>query len=173
MKRVILDTNMTSASFPDKIKIIVDLDVVTVSIWDKKGANVKAAVSFTERVKKGEFHVVTPYFLLELVSRWKYSELKDYIEEFYLKNTDEMLTNEDLDKRFASMNIDDKRILTELTNRDIKGEDSLLVLVASAFGVDYLVTFNRVHLHNKKSIINEVLEKNGTRTIEIAGPEEV
>ncbi|MEK6887709.1 MAG: hypothetical protein AABX14_02060 [Candidatus Aenigmatarchaeota archaeon] len=97
--------------------------------------------------------------------------LRDYIEEFYLKFTDEMLSNEDLDKCFAGIGIDDKKILEELMRQGIKDEDALLTLVASAFGADCLVTFNRVHLLNKINDINEVLKKNGLRTIEIIRPE--
>ncbi|MEK6984431.1 MAG: hypothetical protein AABX33_07695 [Nanoarchaeota archaeon] len=154
-------------------KIIIDLDVVTVSIWDKKGKNVRLAVNFINRVKNKDFYVLTPFFLLELVSKWKYSQLKDYIEDFYLKFTDEMLSNEDLDLKIDSMLVDDKKIITELRNQGIKGEDSLLALVASIFEVDYLITFNRIHLRDKKETINEVLKENGLRTIKIAGPEEV
>lgn len=156
-----------------KEKIIIDLDIVTVSIWDKKGENPKLAEKFIDRVKNKKFYVLTPFFLLELVSKWKYSQLKDYIEDFYIKFTDKMLSNEDLDEKIDSMSIDDKKILNELKNNGVKGEDSLLVLVASIFGADYLITFNRVHLKNKKKIINEVLIKNGLRSIKIAGPEEV
>lgn len=156
-----------------KSKIIIDLDVVTTSIWDKKGENVRLAVEFIDRVKNKEFYVVTPFFLLELVSKWKYSQLKDHIEEFYLKFTDKMLSNEDLDEKIDSMGIDDEKILKELKNKGIKSEDSLLVLVASIFEADYLITFNRVHLKNKRLIINEVLNTNGLKTIRIAGPEGV
>ena len=156
-----------------KIKIIIDLDVVTVSIWNKKGEQIKIANKFIERVKNREFYVITPFFLLELVSKWKYSQLKDYIEDFYLKFTNRMLSNEDLDEKIDSLNIDDKKIIEELKNKEIKGEDSLLVLVTSIFDADYLVTFNRIHLKNKKEAINEVLKKNGLKTIKIAGPEEV
>ena len=156
-----------------KRKIIIDLNIVTVSIWDKKGENVKLAGKFINRVKNKEFYVLTPFFLLELVSKWRYSKLKDYIEDFYIKFTDKILSNEDLDEKIDSMNINDKKILTELKNNLIKGEDSLLVLVAVIFDADYLVTFNRVHLKNKKEIINEVLNRNGLKNIKIVGPEEV
>ena len=153
--------------------IIIDLDIVTVSIWDKKGENVRLAVKFIDRVMNKEFYVITPYFMLELISKWKYSQLKDHIEDFYLKFTDKMISNEDLDERIESMNVDDKKIIVELMNHGIKGEDSLLVLVASIFDADCLITFNRIHLKSKKEVINEVLRKNGLRTIKIAGPEEV
>jgi predicted nucleic acid-binding protein len=156
-----------------KKKIIVDLDVVTVSIWDKKGENADLAVKFIDRVEKGEFYVMTPYFMLELISKWKYSQIKDYIGNFYLKFSDEILSNEELDDKFDSIGIDDVKILNELKNREIKGEDALLVVVASAFDAACLITFNRTHLKNNKEIINEVLGNHGLRTIEIIGPEEV
>ena len=86
-----------------KKKIIIDLDIVTVSIWDKKGDNPKLATKFVNRVKNKEFYVITPFFLLELVSKWKYSQLKDYIEDFYIKFTDKMLSNDDLDEKMDLM----------------------------------------------------------------------
>ena len=84
-----------------------------------------------------------------------------------------MLSNEDLDEKIESIGIDDEKIINELRENGIKDEDSLLVLVTSIFNVDYLVTFNRVHLKNKKDIINQVLNKNGLKQIKIIGPEEV
>ena len=152
---------------------MIDLDVVTVSIWDKMGKNVELALKLIKRVKNKEFHVITPFFLLELVSKWRYSQLKDHIENFYIKFTDNMLSNEDLDEKIESIGIDDEKIINELRENGIKDEDSLLVLVTSIFNVDYLVTFNRVHLKNKKDIINQVLNKNGLKQIKIIGPEEV
>ena len=154
-------------------KIIIDLDVVTVSIWDRKGQQVEVANKFIHRVKSSEFHVITPFFLLELVSKWKYSQLKDFIEEFYLKFTNNLLSNEDLDKKIDSMGVNDEDIIAELADKGVKGEDALLVLVTSMFEADYLVTFNRIHLKNKREAINEVLKKNGLKAIRIAGPEEV
>ena len=100
-----------------KKKIIIDLDVVTVSIWNKKGQQVEVANKFIGRVKNLEFHVTTPFFLLELVSKWKYSQLKDFIEEFYLKFTNDILSNEDLDKKIDSMGVNDEDIITELVNK--------------------------------------------------------
>lgn len=76
-----------------KKKILIDLDVVTVSIWDKKGLQVEVANKFIERVKKREFHVITPFFLLELVSKWKHERLKQSIKEFYLNQSHTLLTD--------------------------------------------------------------------------------
>lgn len=156
-----------------KKKILIDLDIITVAEWDSKGENVQIARKFITRVENKEFYVITPFFLLELISKWKYSELKDHIEDFYLKFTDKMLSNEDLDEKIDSGNIDDEKIINELKNNNIKGEDSLLVLVSSIFDAEHLITFNKIHLKNKKEEINEVLKKNGLKTISIIGPEEI
>ena len=155
-----------------KKQIMIDLDVVTVTVWDKQGLNVQRALDFVQRVKKREFFVITPFFLLELVSKWKHSRLKDHIENFYIKNTDRMLTNVDIDEKIESMSIDDYSLLEKLRHIGIKGEDSLLALAASIFDAEYLVTFNRIHLKRNKDKINEVLKENGLRTIKIIGPEE-
>ena len=156
-----------------KKKIIVDLDVVTVSIWDKKGENVRLAVEFIDRVKQKEFEVITPFYLLEHLIKWKYVTLKEKIEEFYLKNSDSLLTNEDVDERIDSLEIDDEKILLELQSNNVKEEDAFIALITSIFKLDYLVTFNRRHLKNKKNQINEVLKKHGLAAIKIVGPEEV
>ena len=102
---------------------MIDLDVVTVSIWDKMGKNVELALKLIKRVKNKEFHVITPFFLLELVSKWRYSQLKDHIENFYIKFTDNMLSNEDLDEKIESIGIDDEKIINELRENGIKDEE--------------------------------------------------
>ena len=55
----------------------------------------------------------------------------------------------------------------------IKREDAALVLVASLFSFDYLVTFNRMHLKNKKEESNKILKEWKLPTIQILGPEEL
>ena len=65
-------------------KIIIDLDVVTISIWDKKGENVKLAVNLLNRVKNKEFHAVTPFYLPGHLEKWKHISLKEKIEDFYI-----------------------------------------------------------------------------------------
>ena len=57
--------------------------------------------------------------------------------------------------------------------KEEKKEDSVLVFVASLFNIDYLITFNRKHLKNNRDKINEVLKKNGLRTIKIVEPNEI
>ena len=154
------------------IKILIDLDVVTVGMWDK-GVNGDLARKFISRVKNKEFCVVTPFYLIEHVFKWKNQWLKEAIENFYIKETDALLSNEDIDSKIAESDINDKKVLLELQSKNIKEEDAFIVLVTSMQSLDYLITFNRIHLKNKKEVINEVLKKNGLKPINITGPEEV
>ena len=66
-----------------KKKIVVDLDVVTVAKWDK-GKNGDLGRSFLLRIKNKEFDVVTPFYLLGHLDKWKHITLKEKIENFYL-----------------------------------------------------------------------------------------
>ncbi|MBI3051818.1 hypothetical protein HYY74_05170 [Candidatus Woesearchaeota archaeon] len=154
------------------MKVMIDLDVVTVAAWGKSGQDTQSARRFLGRVANGEFEVYTPFFLFELLSKWNYTALVEEIKDFYIKNTATFLTNEEIDARFTDNGIDDARILLELEKNGVKDEDAFLVLVASAFNLS-LITFNRKHLKNKKERINEVLVINGLSTTEIIGPEEI
>ena len=152
-------------------KILIDLDVLTVAFW--KGNKKEIAQKLLSRVKNREFIVITPYFLLlNLLKKWTYLDLKDKIQDFYLKNS-EMLTNIEIDSKIKSLGIDDIRILKELIKINIKSEDAFLVLITSIFDINYLITFNRKHLKNNENKINEVLKRNGLKIIKIVEPNEI
>ncbi len=154
----------------DKKRILVDLDVVTVACWDK-GKNGDLARKFLSRIN--EFEMVTPFYLLNHLDKWKHIILKDQIESFYIENSAILISDKDIDLKIDERGLNDKEVLLSLQSHDVKEEDAFIVLVASLFGVDYLITFNRKHLRNKEKEIKEVLEKNGAMAIKIAGPEEV
>jgi uncharacterized membrane protein len=78
-----------------------------------------------------------------------------------------------MDERIRQLNIDDKAIIQSLRKSGVKEEDALLVLFASIFDSDCLVTFNRKHLKSKWKIINEVLRSYGIRAIKIVLPYEI
>ena len=155
-----------------KKKIIVDLDVVTVAKWDK-GKNGDLGRKFLLRIEQKELDMTTPFYLLGHLDKWEHVTLKEQIEDFYLKNSAAMLTNEDVDAKIDSLGVDDVSILLELQSNDIKEEDAFIAMAASLFEIDYLVTLNRKHLRNKEGKINEVLKKNGLKAIRIVGPERV
>lgn len=151
------------------MKIIIDLDVVTVALWNKN----KEALDFLERVKKGEFEVYTPYILLDLVASWKFRELKEHIVHFYNVYSSKIVTIQDAFEESKKQNLRVETATMELLNTDVKEEDAALVILASIFPLDYLVTYNRKHLLNKINMINEVLRRNGFREIKIALPSEL
>ena len=156
-----------------KKKILIDLDVVTVAIWDKKGLQVEIANKFINRVEKKEFYVINPFFLIELALKWKHQELREDIKEFYVSYSNKLISDTEFKEKVKELNINAEKIIKLLESYDIKEEDSVLVLVASIFDLDYLVTFNRKHLKNKKEAINRILKENGLKTIKIIGPEEI
>ena len=156
-----------------KKKIIIDLDVVTVALWDSEGKNVELARNFLTRVEKKEFHVGTPFLIIEVVLRWKHERLKNSIKEFYVKNSDVLFTDTEIKEKCEELDISYELILSKLENVGIKKEDAALVLVASLFLFDHLVTFNRIHLKNKKEDANKILKEWKLPTIMISGPEEV
>ena len=151
-----------------KKKIIIDLDVVTVSIWDKKDE-----AKIMERVKGGLFYMVTPYILLEHLSKWSYRKLAEEITNFYETYSSEIVTAQNLLDRLEETKVSYRKLLTELIGVGVKEEDVVLVIIVSVFNLDYLVTFNRKHLKNNESKINEVLKKNGIKTINIVSPSEL
>lgn len=156
-----------------KTKILIDLDVVTVSIWNKSGKQVEIANSFIERVKKREFHVITPFFLLEIVSKWKHERLKQNIKEFYLNHSYTLLTDTAITYQINNKKIYPNKILPEMIGIGIKDEDAFLVFVGSLFSVDYLVTFNRKHLKNNADKINDILRRYKFNEIKIVLPNEI
>ena len=156
-----------------KKSLLIDLDIITVGIWDRRGTNTDIANKFIERIKKKEFFVVTPFYLLETVLKWRYDELKNDIKEFYLMYSDKLLNDTDIREHILKEKIDPNVILLKFKRIGIKDEDGLLIFVASIFKLDYLVTFNRKHLRNRKTEINTILKECGLNEIDIIGPDEI
>ncbi|MBI2545718.1 hypothetical protein HYV81_00910 [Candidatus Woesearchaeota archaeon] len=156
-----------------KKKILVDLDIVTVGHWDNKGKNARLAQEFMMRIEQKEFHMATPFFLIELVMKWKHETLKTRIKEFYVKYSDVLFTDTEIKEQCEVLAIDYASVLHTLESVGIKDEDAALILIASLFSLDCLVTFNRVHLRDKKEESKKILQKFGLPAIEIVGPEEI
>ena len=129
-----------------KKKIIIDLDVVTLAFWDKKDE-----AGLIERIKADEFEMITPYILLDHLSKWSHQKLANEINEFYEKYSSEIITAKKLLNESEKNKIEYLELLNELINIGVKEEDVVLVIVSSLFYVDYLITFNRKHLKNKDS----------------------
>ena len=150
-------------------KVIVNLDVVTVAEWDSK----REAIQFINRIKKEEFNLFTPYILLEHLSKWKHKNLVSKIEHFYRIYSKTIISAQNVLDRINEIRVNRNKLTNELLEIGVKEEDAILVVITSIFGIDYLVTFNRKHLKNKEVKINEVLKKNGLKTIKIYLPDEI
>ncbi|MEK6907121.1 MAG: hypothetical protein AABW45_01195 [Nanoarchaeota archaeon] len=152
-------------------KILIDLDVLTVAFW--KGDKKELALKFLSRVKNEEFILVTPFSLVNLILEWNDKLLAEKIKDFYFEYSNHILSNVEILKLTNRKGIGEEKIVNELESLGVKKEDSVLVFVASLFNIDYLITFNRKHLKNNRDKINEVLKKNGLRTIKIVEPNEI
>lgn len=152
-----------------KKKIIIDLDVVTIAEWDSH----KDSIALLNRVKFGEFEVYTPYSLLDLLDKWHHKKLREKIKEFYELYSAEIVTAQKLTDKLDKLGVKENDIVNDLKKEQVKEEDILLVVVTSVFDLDYLITFNRKHLKNKKEVINNVLQKYSLKTIEIVLPNEI
>ncbi len=150
--------------------IVIDLDVITVHLW--KGSQAGQAKEFIEMVEGGRFSVIVPYTLIELAKRWKYVRLKEKVLDFYEANAEEV-SAKDVEEKLESLGINDKEFVISLITHGIKEEDAALVMIASLFKAEYLVTFNRKHLRNKESEICEVLKNLHLPQIKIRTPLEL
>ena len=154
-----------------KKKIVVDLDVVTVGKWDK-GNNGNNSREFMRKIANKDFYLITPTLLLELVRKWRHEGLKIQIEEFYLKNSDELIERLQIIEEIIRQGIDFEEIFNRFVDIAVKEEDITLLLVSSLREA-LLITFNRIHLKNKEDEINEILSEYGLRPIKITSPEQI
>ena len=151
-----------------KKKVVVDLDVTTLAFWDKKDE-----AKLIEKIKGGKFYMVTPYIILEHLSKWSHKKLAEEISNFYKTYSHQIVTLQNILDKTEEIHIEYRKILMELVGIGVKEEDVVLVIISSIFDVDYLITFNRKHLKNNEKEINNVLKKNGLKTIKIALPSEL
>lgn len=150
-------------------KIVIDLDVVTVALWDND-ARSEHARRFVEKAK-ASFEILVPYTLLELARKWRYAELREKVLDFYQSGTE--ISAPQVEQKFEEFNVNDKELAISLISHGVKEEDAALVIIASLFKADFLVTFNRKHLKNKELEINSVLEKFHISKIRICQPQEI
>ncbi len=155
-----------------KEKVLVDLDVVTVAKWDNS-QNGNLGRKFLLRVENGDFIMITPYILLDLLITWKHSTISNAIKKFYELYSSEIIPVKKLDEKFSEAKINRNELTADMIKHTIKDEDTILVIIASLFAVNYLVTFNRKHLKNKEEEINNVLQKFKLKAIRIVLPNEL
>ena len=157
-------------------KILVDLDVVTVGTWDK-GENGDMARRLMSRIVEKEFFMVSPFLLLERISKWGNLKVSGPMKEFYVKNSDLLLTDEDVSARISEVGeeikgFNEAKLLKELRRKAVGNQDAFLVLIAAVFGLD-LVTFNRKTLRSKEKVVSEVMSSYGIKAPKLLGPEQL
>lgn len=153
-------------------RIVIDLDVLTVALWEKSDPRKKEAKQFLEKVREGEFELYSPLLLFQQLSEWRNKKLVSEIIEFLIKNSSKFL-----DVRELEVLVEKKtgRFVSELIKSgkeelQIKKSDLSLVLYASGARADLLVTFDKGHLLNNQDDINKFLKKKGLPTIKIIEP---
>ena len=152
-------------------RLLIDLDVLTNAFW--KGGLKDVSIQFLERVKAGEFELHTLYVLIESVMKWKDRILADKILDFYKLYSREIITVENLSEKLQETDLDYIGLSKELTKITNKEDDTDLVLISSIFDLDFLVTFNRKHLRNKKEQILEFLKRKNIKPIKVVLPNEI
>jgi len=152
-----------------KKRILLDLDVVTVGLWDK-GERGDAARVYMEKIRRGDIILCTSYHLLELVNQWKHERLKDQISEFFELWAARIYSTKEILENAKAKNIDYSQVINALIKTGEKEEGTILVLITSIFQLDALITFNRVHLKNNQEMINQILTRNNMEVIKIEFP---
>ena len=159
-------------------KIIVDLDVVTVANYSRKSlANDYERIKYAQRflnyvsrgVKSGEFWLIALKNFDALLALWKYKEIVIKILDFYHSNSSEFVDTAELITGLVEKGIDYDALMKSFTDRGVKGEDVLIVLVASLKRAA-IITFNKKDLRNRREEINKLLLENGLNGIEIKEP---
>jgi hypothetical protein len=155
-----------------KKKILIDLDILTTALWDRK----KESIEFLKEVEKGRYKVLTPlYFLYHILRKWEFKKLADKIFKQYDLLTDIFLQ----ESKTAEKVLKKTRIpLRALAKKMVKGikiklEDAYLVLYSSIWESDFLVTYNKKHLVNKEKEITEFLKKYGLYHPKIILPDQL
>ena len=157
----------------DKKKIVIDLDVVTVGLWEKNDERKPSATKFMDRVKESEFFVVTLSSTLNLIEKWDHANLSKSITEFYALQTARFVDDLEIAAWLDDKNIASDTIIDELLKKHIKREDILLILACVITESGYLITFNKKHLKNNVEAINAVLQKHKLPKIQVVHPDEI
>lgn len=168
MKRV----NKKIVGIGKKEKISIDLDVVTVGLWEKKDSRREEALEMLKRIKNREFFVISLLSLLKLPEKWRNKILAKNITDYYFAHTDKHVDDAEIFDRLKAKSINVERLLSEFLKKRIKEEDIFLVLACS-LNSSTLVTMNRRHLRGNEKTINEILKKFGLEKIKIRYPREL
>jgi hypothetical protein len=157
----------------ERKRILIDLDVVTVALWDKRDERRNVALNFIERINNKEFEVITLSSTLNLVDKWRHLTLGNSIKQFYIENTSHFIDEIEILEYLQRHKISSNQIIDEILSYNIKREDVMLILACISTKVKFLVTLNRKHLKGKVKEINKVINNYKLHDINIVYPNEI
>ncbi|MBI2971407.1 MAG: hypothetical protein HYY37_03260 [Candidatus Aenigmarchaeota archaeon] len=139
-------------------KILVDVGVLTVAFWGKKGEALLPSrgervvypeclenywlgpADEVQGIRDMQSACRTPCISLELPEKWEYGKLKGKIKQFYMHCSLPITTPCSIMEESERKQLDVAKITRELLEHDMQGEDAALIVAASAFNLN-LVTF--------------------------------
>ena len=158
------------------LKVIVDLDVVTIAKWyRKRDRRLESSQKFLERVERGEFFLAVPDTFLEILRLWEYGELSRSIRSWYEANARFVIPSGEAVKKVAVKTGFSEEVLIEkfALEANMKKEDAFLVLIGTGSEIAYIVTWNKAHLRDKREKIEQIGARFGLRVPRIIFPTEI
>lgn len=157
-------------------RVIVDLDVVTVAKWhEKRDPRLASSQKFIKSVERGEFSLMVPDIFFEILKVWEHGELVGRIRNWYETNAKFVIPTGKAIMRVASkINLSEETLIERFALEvDMKKEDAFLVLLGTGCNAEYIVTWNKAHLRNKREKIEQIGRKLGLRVPKIIFPTEI
>ena len=158
------------------LKVIVDLDVVTIAKWyRKRDRRLESSQRFLGRVERGEFSLAVPDTFLEILRLWEYGELSSIIRGWYEANARFIIPSDEAVKKVAVKTGFSEEVLIEkfALEANMKKEDAFLVLIGTGSEIAYIVTWNKAHLRDKREKIEQIGARFGLRVPRIIFPTEI
>lgn len=116
-----------------------------------------------------------PDTFLEILKSWEYVELMRRVRGWYAKNAKSIISSEEaLRELTAKIGLSEETLIEKLASEaEMKREDAFLVLIGMGGGAEYIVTWNKAHLRDKREKIEEIGTKLGLRVPKIVFPTEI
>ncbi len=152
------------------MRIMIDLDAMLAAYGTPdKPEKKEKSVKLIREVKAGKHELYTPYTLMDIVIGFNIEYFREKIHRFYARHSKEIITAKKLDGKLLELNKELETLLKRFVLIGIKEEDTVLVVMASAFGLE-IKTFNKKHLLNKQDAVNKILKEEGMNEIVINEP---
>lgn len=153
-------------------KVLIDLDVITTKVWDRR----QDTIEFLDKVKRGEYMCTFPLFLIvHILRKWAYKKLVDKIIREIDEVTTEFLRSSVVEEAVERKTGMPSRVFIKKGFRklDINKQDFTLVVFASVYEIDFLVTYNKTHLLQRQEDVEKFLRKFNLKSPKIISPNEL